>query len=122
MPHLQGYVEFIVPVKKSTMEAALGGRAWIQKAAGSRRQNLAYCRKQGNIFLDFLVNDKTPHMAVSKFARILNNAKALTPHSQIFLACKSPFQTTVSTLFCFSLGSSPDFFSTSRFLPLPQKE
>jgi hypothetical protein len=78
-PHLQGYLEFVMPVKRTTLEAALGGRAWLQKAAGTRKQNLIYCRKGGDMVVDFSLNQKSPQEAGSKFARILHHAKTLTP-------------------------------------------
>jgi hypothetical protein len=41
-PHLQGFLVFIAPVTRTALEAALGGRAYLQKMHGSVRQNQSY--------------------------------------------------------------------------------
>ena len=46
-PHIQGYVEFPKPKKFSTVKNLLPG-AHLEKARGSRQDNITYCTKEGN--------------------------------------------------------------------------
>jgi len=43
--HLQGFVCYTNPVRAATVEAALGGHAFIQSMRGSVKQNVEYCSK-----------------------------------------------------------------------------
>lgn len=48
-PHLQGYVEHLegVRIRRSQLEKALGGRAWLSVARGDEFQAAGYCVKDG---------------------------------------------------------------------------
>ena len=48
-PHLQGYVEFKNPKKWQTVKN-LFPRSHLEKARGSRQDNIAYCSKSGGEF------------------------------------------------------------------------
>ena len=50
-PHIQGYVSFYQPIRRESLEALLGGRAWIEKARGGWRQNVSYCSKEGFVII-----------------------------------------------------------------------
>ena len=50
-PHIQGYVYFENPRKRSELERMLGGRAWLAPAKGSPKQNYDYCSKENSVFV-----------------------------------------------------------------------
>jgi hypothetical protein len=51
-PHLQGYIEFKAPRTWQTIKNLLP-RAHIEKARGTRKQNIAYCSKEKNFLSNF---------------------------------------------------------------------
>ena len=54
-PHLQGYLEFKSPKTFNTVKGVVGVRAHLEKARGTRAQNLAYCTKEGDHVSNFPV-------------------------------------------------------------------
>lgn len=50
-PHIQGYVSFNRRVYRTEVERRLGGRAYIQIAIGSWKQNVEYCSKEGLVIV-----------------------------------------------------------------------
>ena len=50
-PHIQGYVSFTRRVYRTEVERRLGGRAWVQIAVGSVKQNVEYCSKEGLVIV-----------------------------------------------------------------------
>lgn len=50
-PHIQGYVSFSRQVYRTEVERRLGGRAYIQVAVGSWKQNVEYCSKEGLVIV-----------------------------------------------------------------------
>lgn len=50
-PHIQGYVAFDIPKDLSTVKRLLGGRCHVERAMGSREQNIAYCSKEGTVIV-----------------------------------------------------------------------
>lgn len=50
-PHIQGYISFTRRVYRTEVERRLGGRAWIQIAVGSLKQNVDYCSKEGLVII-----------------------------------------------------------------------
>lgn len=50
-PHIQGYVSFSRRVYRTEVERRLGGRAWVQIAVGSLKQNVEYCSKEGLVIV-----------------------------------------------------------------------
>lgn len=50
-PHIQGYVSFDRRVYRTEVERRLGGRAYIQIAMGSWKQNVDYCSKEGLVIV-----------------------------------------------------------------------
>lgn len=51
-PHLQGYIEFGNPLKFRTVKRLLP-RAHIERAKGSKLQNITYCSKDGDYITNF---------------------------------------------------------------------
>jgi len=51
-PHLQGYIEFPSPKTFGTIQRLLPG-AHIERAKGTRKQNLTYCKKEGKFICSF---------------------------------------------------------------------
>ena len=56
-PHVQGYAEFKNPKKFNTVKN-LFPRAHIERAKGSRKQNIEYCSKDGEFFSNFPLSMK----------------------------------------------------------------
>lgn len=54
-PHLQGYIEFPAPKKWTTVQNLFNKKAHIEKAKGTRKQNLTYCKKDGKFHSNFPV-------------------------------------------------------------------
>ena len=50
-PHIQGYVEFQVKKRTSTVCKALGGRAHCEVATGTAGENIEYCTKEKNYYM-----------------------------------------------------------------------
>lgn len=50
-PHIQGFIAFKKRVYRTEVERRLGGRAWIQIAVGSWRQNIQYCSKEAQVIV-----------------------------------------------------------------------
>ena len=57
-PHIQGYCEFKSPKKFATVKNLLGERCHLEKAKGTRKQNLEYCKKDGEFYSNFPVTVK----------------------------------------------------------------
>lgn len=51
-PHLQGYIEFINPVRPPRVSAVLGRRCRNKKANGTAEQNRVYCSKEEGEFFE----------------------------------------------------------------------
>lgn len=49
-PHIQGYLGFKNQHSRVEVEGLIGGRGWIEKAAGSWQQNFKYCSKENKVF------------------------------------------------------------------------
>lgn len=49
-PHLQGYVHFSNPRRRSTLRAAVGNKGHWEKAKGTAKQNRTYCTKEGEFW------------------------------------------------------------------------
>ena len=47
-PHIQGYIEFKIQVRRLAVEELLGGNAHIEKAFGSTKNNVMYCTKDAS--------------------------------------------------------------------------
>lgn len=54
-PHLQGYIEFPNPKVWSTVQNLFSKKAHVEKAKGTRAQNLIYCKKDGKFISNFPV-------------------------------------------------------------------
>lgn len=53
-PHIQGFISFTKQIYRSEVERRLGGRAYIELAAGTVEQNIDYCSKEGQVFVSKL--------------------------------------------------------------------
>jgi len=62
-PHLQGYVEFKKPKQWSTVKRFIGERCHIEKARGTRAQNIQYCQKECHFWSNFPTPEKEQVLA-----------------------------------------------------------
>lgn len=46
-PHIQGWIEFKNPVYRTAFKKAVGGEFYIAKANGTWKENITYCKKDG---------------------------------------------------------------------------
>lgn len=46
-PHIQGYIEFELPISFAKIKEYLGRGVHVAKAKGTRQQNFDYCLKEG---------------------------------------------------------------------------
>lgn len=49
-PHLQGYIEFELKKKRSTVCNLLGGKCWVDYRRGTQSEAIKYCEKDGDFF------------------------------------------------------------------------
>lgn len=77
-PHIQGYVSFINPIYRSTLEIWLGGRAFIQRARGGWVQNFTYCSKDNTVFVKKGEITNTPKVSSTVTNEALESMKTMS--------------------------------------------
>lgn len=79
-PHIQGYISFTRRVYRTEVERRLGGRAWVQIAVGSLKQNVDYCSKEGLVIVSKNCTDEHDDVQNGKLTlQVVEAAREMDP-------------------------------------------
>lgn len=79
-PHIQGYISFTRRVYRNEVERRLGGRAWVQIAVGSLKQNVDYCSKEGLVIVSKNCTDEHDEVQNGKLTlQVVEAARQMDP-------------------------------------------